>query len=546
MTAPTGADQVAAALRAHHVSRVFAIPSVHNIPMLRSMRSAGIDIVGMRHEQGVVHAADAAARTTGRLGVAVVSTGPGTANAMGGLYEAAFAQSPVLLLTGQVPTRHLGTGRGSLHEAEGQDAMLRAVCGSVHRPARVSEVGRAVLAAADDALGGRPHPTAAEIPIDLQEGVLHGRAPALRPAERIRELPDPDTAAAIAELLTSARRPLLWAGGGVVRADAGPALTALAEALDVPVVTTREGRGALPETHPLSLGCFPTVTGLRELVESADAVVAVGSRMQMFSTDAWRLRMPDRLAAIDIDARHADRGYRPGLVLTADIGLALTGVLEAAGPAPDRADFLRDAHRASEAARAHIRRECGPDHMAICESIRRHLPADGMIVRDATLPAYLWADRILPVLRPRTSIRPTGAGIGPGLPFAIGSALAGERPCVLIQGDGGLMLSIGELAAAAQTGAPVVACVFNDGGYGVLRAILEDEHGAPADDVDLATPRIAEVAAGFGIPAVAVADAAGFDTEFAAALRRGGPAVIEIDMAALSPLRRNLPPEKGI
>src|SRR5204863_1324683 len=113
----------------------------------------------------------------------------------------------------------------------------------------------------------------------------------------------------------------------------------------------------------------------------------------------------------------------------------------------------------------------GPDHAVVMDTIRELLPRDGVIVRDATVPAYLWGDRLIPILAPRTSIRPASAAIGPGLPLAIGAAIGSGRPTVVIQGDGGLMLNLSELATAAQYQAPVVVCVFNDKGYGVIRAI---------------------------------------------------------------------------
>jgi acetolactate synthase I/II/III large subunit len=170
------------------------------------------------------------------------------------------------------------------------------------------------------------------------------------------------------------------------------------------------------------------------------------------------------------------------------------------------------------------------------DAIAELLPPGGPIVRDATVPAYVWANRLLPFRRPRTSMHPTWAGIGPGLPLAIGAAVATGEPTVLVQGDGGLMLSLGELATVAQHALPVVVCVFNDRGYGVLRGIQDAQFGHRTE-VDLTTPDFTLVARAVGIPAAAVDSADGFRAEFAAAVRRPGPTLIDIDMTALHPIR---------
>ncbi|MEV0618322.1 thiamine pyrophosphate-binding protein [Nonomuraea sp. NPDC050404] len=540
----TGAGQVAAALEVLGVGHVFAIASVHNLPILRELRARGaVEVVGMRHEQAAVHAADGYARATGRLGVALVSTGPGTANAMGGLYEASFASSRVLLITGQVESAHLGRGRGYLHEAENQGDMLRAVCRAVSLARRADDLGAEVVRLAREAITGRPRPVALEIPIDLQ------RAPAEEPelaAPRIpRDEVDDKAAGEAARLLARARRPLIWAGGGVTGSGACAELAALAEAARVPVVTSREGRGALPEDHPLCLGAFPALEPLRSYVEAADVVLAVGTRFQMYSTDSWRLRLPGDLIHLDVEPSVIGRTYPARLPLVGDArrGLAqiLRGLDEHAAAIPDRSGLLAEGHAARAAARERIGAEMGPDHEAICASIRRHLPRNGVVVRDATVPAYVWGDRVLPILAPRTSIRPTAAGIGPGLPLAIGAAVGSGAPVVLIQGDGGFMLSAGELAAAAQARVPLVVCLFNDRGYGVLREIIRDSYGGyegAAGDVDLVTPDFTALAASFGVAARPVADAGTFDAEFAAAVARPGPTLLDIDLTALSPIRR--------
>ncbi|MDF5751664.1 thiamine pyrophosphate-binding protein [Spongiactinospora sp. TRM90649] len=538
MSAPrpgrTGGELATEALRALGVTHVFGVASVHNLPILDAIRrDGGITVVNVRHEQAAVHAADGYSRVTGRLGVALASTGPGTANAMGGLFEASFAGSRVLLLTGQVETRFYGQRRGYLHEAEEQRAMLRTLTRETWSPRRVEDIAEAVLAAGRAACSGAPRPVAVEIPVDLQYARADVAVP--RPAPVLRATPPQDRVRAAAELLGGAARPLIWAGGGVLSAGAWPELRALAERLDVPVVTSVQGRGALPEDHPLCLGALVAAPPLREIVEEADVLLAVGTRFQMYATDQWRLRLTSDLIHADADAGSFGRTYPPAVTLHGDAGETLRALLAVTEPGGDRKWTARAADAAARA-RAAALEAIGPDHRAIMETIRRLLPRGGPVVRDATVPAYRWGDRLLPVLEPRTSLNPASAAIGPGLPLALGAVVGRGERGVVIHGDGGIMLSIGELAAVAQAEAPLTVCVFNDGGYGVLREVQHATFGGARNDVDLHTPDFAALAAAMGMPGERVRDAAGFERAFARSVAGAGPYVIDIDMTALAPM----------
>jgi acetolactate synthase I/II/III large subunit len=531
----TGGDAVVDALTALGVDRVFAVASVHNLPILNALRRRGdIGVVNVRHEQAAVHAADGCARATGRLGVAITSTGPGAANAMGGLFEAGFASSPVLMLTGQVESAFYGQGRGFLHEAENQIAMLRSLTRQTWSVRRAEDIAETVITAGREALTGRPQPTAVEIPVDLQYAAT-ARPPVAAPAIT-RAQPDEARIRAAAELLEGARRPLVWAGGGVVHAGAADALLRLVTRLDVPVVTSTEGRGALPEDHPLCLGPLATVEPLRAKVEAADVVLAVGTRFQMYPTDLWRLRLPAGLIHLDVDPAVIGRSYPAAVAVVSDAREGLTALDAAVGRVASTDGWTADLQAAAAAARTASMDLLGPDHRRIVEAIRRHLPRDGIVVRDSTVPAYLWGDTLLPILAPRTSQRPVSSAIGPGLPLALGAAAGTGRRTVVIHGDGGIMLTIGELATLAQFDLPVTVCVFNDQGYGVLRAI-ESETFGEQHDVDLATPDFVALAAAMGVPGEPVRDAAGFEKAFVAALDRPGPALIEVDLNALAPMR---------
>lgn len=176
------------------------------------------------------------------------------------------------------------------------------------------------------------------------------------------------------------------------------------------------------------------------------------------------------------------------------------------------------------------------------DAIRRHTPRESAIVRDATVPAYRWGDRLVPILAPRTSMRPASAAIGPGLPMALGAAAASGLPAVLIAGDGGFMLHATELVTLVQHDLPVVICLFNDRGYGVLRGIQARQAGGRTYGVDLVTPDFPALAQSMGVSGVRVSDPAGFEAAFREAIASGRPALLDIDLLALSPLGLPAPP----
>ena len=550
----TGGEVVHEVLVRAGVTHVFGVVSVHNLPIYDAIERGGrITPVAMRHEQAAVHAADGYARATGRLGVAVTSTGPGAANGLPGLYEAGFASSPVLMITGQADTANFGKGRGFVHEADNQAAMLAAVCRRVETVRMRQQIAPALMRVIEDILTGRPQPGSIEIPIDLQYA---GRevTPAEQAPVAVPALVQPDAAAvdAAAALLAGAVRPLIVAGGGVLRsggaqrpAGASAELRALAELLGAPVLLSANGRGGLSDDHPLCLGNLVYHPEIRALREQADVVLAVGTRLQVGSEARNYAALSGKLIHLDADAGVIHRVNPAELAVVADAAAGLAAVTAALADRGDRGDrpvarerqaWAERARTARATVQARLRDLIGPDHFAIMEEIRAGAPRATRLVRDSTVPAYLWGNQMLPILEPRTSMHPTAGAIGPGLPLAIGAAVATERRTVLIVGDGGFMLHVGELAVAAQYRLPVTICLFNDRGYGVLRRIEETRFGGRTFGVDLATPDFPALARSMGVDAQAVAGVDQFRTAYRAAMQGDGPVLLDIDLNALHPI----------
>lgn len=535
----TGGEAAAAALENLGVTHVFGIVSVHNLPTYDALVNRGrITVVRCRHEQAAAHAADGFARATGQLGVVLASSGPGTTNTVSGLYEAQFGSSPILLITGQIETRFLGKGKGFLHEAERQAEMLRTVTRRTETIRRTEDIAQIITAVADDARLGRPQPVAVEIPIDLQYKSALVQVP--EPHAVARVAVDEAGLAKAAELLAAAERPLIWAGGGVISANASSELLQLAERLNAPVITTIEGRGSIPETHRLALGPRTERGRMGDVIAEADVVLAVGTRFQNYATRVWQLPIPGSIIHLDADPSVIGRNYPAAVPVVGDAKLGLAGLLELVTTSRCDPGFVERAAKSLVADLEQSRGELGPDHWEIVSIVRRLLPQDALIVRDSTVPTYLWGNRTLPILHPRTSIRPSSVAIGPGLALGIGAAVGSGRRTMVMAGDGGFQLQIGELATVAEYQLPMVICVFNDRGYGVLR-VMQDAVMQRRSGVDLHTPDFVKVAEGMGLPAEHVVGVDQFEPAFQRALDRPGPTLLDIDLDSLAPMSFPLP-----
>ncbi|MEQ8485076.1 MAG: thiamine pyrophosphate-binding protein, partial [Pseudomonadales bacterium] len=451
----SGADLVAKALAQMGVRDVFAIVSIHNMPLLDAINRLGeTRIIDVRHEQAGTHAADGYARATGRMGVMIASTGPGTSNCVTGLYEAQYASSRVLLITGQAETAFYGKGVGYVHEAESQVPMLRSVCRRVESPRHVSQLAGALQAVVADMFTGRAAPGALEIPIDLQYADTEPAT--FHPPHPVAVAPNPQQLEQVVERLASARRRVIVAGGGVVAAGAGEALVRLAETLDVPVITSPDGRGAIPEDHPLCIGNFYTSAGIYQSIAEADVTLAIGTRFAVgVDGQGARFTPPGALIQIDVDPAMIGRTHRADLGVVGDARLALEGInLALADMSGNDAQFNHTVLEARDGVHGAMRRRLGEDYPRVMDLMRDRLPREGLFVRDQTIAAYNFGNQLFPIYAPRTTMNPVSGAIGPGFPLAIGAAIATDEQTLLIHGDGGFMFHATELATCAQYQVP--------------------------------------------------------------------------------------------
>ena len=517
---PTGAEWITRALEHADVEVVFGLPGVHNLALWDALRKSSIRLVGVRHEQAAAYAADGYARATGRVGVALTTTGPGAANTLGAVGEAWASRSPILVIATDIPSslRREGVYRGVLHETDGQADMFRPVVD-------LCCVGAQEIDAALSAVHTPPHrPVYLEVPTDE----LASEVP-----ERSRvfayEADKGGTVEDAAELLAGAERPLVWVGSG--GRDAGEAIGELATRLCAPVLTTYGARGVLPPDHPCVVCLPPHAEPAGRLWDEADAVIAVGTDFDGMNTQNWLQPQPPKVVAINLDAKDATKSYDVDVVLAGDAA-EVTGRLAAAVEPRSGVELLarRLHHARSEACQG-----LDPRALRFLDALSFALPDDAVVVADMCIPGY-WIGGYHPFHHPRKLLYPVGWGtLGFGFPASLGAALAGTGPTVAICGDGGFLFACGELATVAQERIPLTTVIVDDGGYGMLR-YDQDLAGTERFGVDLLTPDFEAMAGAFGIRAQTVE---GLDDDFGAALAEhvldGEPSVLVAKAEALTP-----------
>lgn len=536
-TTTTGATALVEALDGLGVELVFGLPGVHNLAIWKALSDSAIRLVGVRHEQTAGYAADGFARATGRLGVALVTTGPGAANTLAATGEAMASGSPMLVIATDIPStlRRSGVYRGVLHETRDQAAMFAPVTKAVRVIADAAEIPAAVRECAQLALRAPTGPVYLGIPTNL----LAAAAAVAEPSEP-ESVPDEATAPidrvefdrAVA-LLSAATAPLIWAGGGALRADAGPVIGELALRLAAPVVTTYMSRGLLAPTHPCAAPGPAHDPAVGALWDEADVVLAIGSDLDGMTTQNWLQPQPPALIAINVDPADATKNYACDVTLAGDAREVSERLLAALAP---RAPVAPLAQRLGSLARevdAGVRAD-EPQAAELLAAFDRVLPDDAVVVADMCIPGY-WVGGYRRVPLPRKLAYPVGWGtLGFGFPASLGAALAGVGPVVCVCGDGGFMFACGELATVAQDAIPVVVVLVDDGGYGMLR-FDQQRAGEEPFGVDLARPDFRALVASFGLTAVAV-DGFGprFERALTEALAAQAPRVIVVE-AALKP-----------
>jgi acetolactate synthase I/II/III large subunit len=512
-TLMTGGEAIVRMLEAYGVEFAFGMGGFQALPYYDALaRRQSVRHVLIRDEKHGAFAADGYARVANRPAVADATLGPGATNLVSGLVESLNASVPMIALTGEINGAF--RTRGGTQESDQVGMLAPAVKESIviDRPERVPELMRRAFVSAT---GGRPGPVHIDVPEDVFHATLELNPDefAVVPGSDVvggrRVRPDSHLIENAAELVRSARSPVMIAGGGIHLSRAYEEVAAFAESAGVPVATTISGKGSIDERHELALGlCGRYSRFANELIAKADLVIVVGSKLGEIGTDRWSLISPaTQLIHIDIDPDEIGKFYIPTVGVWADARLALIDLvtcLDGEKLESDRRTRSSEVNAARsawlEAVEVKRRSSDVPIHMArLLAELANAAPPDTILVADGGFAAH-WSALLYDVAAGRSYIANRGhAAIGYGLAGAIGAKLAAPSvPVVALCGDNGFAMSIAELETAKRAGAHVVSVVVNNQALGYVKALQSSMYNDRFISVDFQDVPYSEIGIAFG------------------------------------------------
>jgi len=478
------------------VDVVFGLTGHTVIALLDALgHSKKLRYISTRHEQVAAHAADGYARATGRPGVLMTHLGPGLTNAATGVANAALDSIPMVVIAGDVPSYYFGRHphqEVNLHMDGDQYEIYRPFCKRIYRVDRVEDFPRIVERAFHLSQSGRPGPVLVDVPMDMFSADLPVGAFNKIPATMAKPTIDTGTAERVAKALADAKNPVLYVGGGVQGAGASGELTALAEALELPVAHTLMGKGSMSDGHPLLLGMtgFWGTPIANDTCRSADLIVAIGTRLAEANSSSWDARYtfaipPTRLIHIDIDPAEIGRNFPTELGIVADAKNALGMIAKAAQAYPQpkrpglrekistgRVEFASNWADQWSSNQYPLRPE------RILSEVRKALPQDGFLVTDVGWNKNGVAQQF-PFTVPGTFITPSGlATMGFGPAAALGVKIAQpDRAVLALVGDGAFSSSMSVVATAMEAEIPVVWVVMDNAAFGTIAGLEKAHYG---------------------------------------------------------------------
>ena len=544
---PRGAEILIHALVSEGVESIFGYPGGAVLHIYDELWRARDRITHylVRHEQGAVHMAEGYARSSGKVGVALVTSGPGATNAITGIANAYMDSTPIVVITGQVPLSLIGT-----------DAFQEVDTVGITRPCvkhnylvrDVRDLAAVVHEAFHLARSGRPGPVVIDIPKDVSAAqAYYSRLEKVRfPFVANHSSPDPAAVKTAASAILRARRPVLYVGGGIVNSGAGEALRRFAEHLELPVTPTLMGLGGFPSGHALSLGMLGMhgTYAANMAVAESDLLVAIGVRFDDRVTGKLATFAPHaKVIHIDIDPANVGKNRAPDLSLIADARVALEALLQEIESrdteetfrhiAPRKVwwDQLRNWQREQPLQFTGARDQIKPQH--VIRELHRLTKGEAIVVTDVG-QHQMWAAQFYPFKRERQWITSGGLGaMGYGVPAAIGAQLAfRDQLVVAVVGDGGFQMTNQELAMAIQYDLPVKIVIMNNGYLGMVRQWQEMFYDRAYSEVDLSiAPDFVKLAQAYGAYAARAAAPDELAEVLAAGLSHQGLAVIEVVVA---------------
>lgn len=494
----TCGEQLVQLLESYGIDTAFGIPGTHTIELYRGLPTTSIRHVTPRHEQGGGFMADGYARVTGRPAACFTVSGPGALNIATAMGQALQDSVPMLVISADNARSQRGLGEGRLHETDNLQAAMSQCSRWSHTLMSPAELPRVIARAFAIFASERPGPVHLAIPTDVITMAADGldTSPWALPS---RPAPDPVALQAAADLLNAAERPVLALGGGCV--DAVSSVQTLAELLDAPVTLTHNAKGVIEPNHPLLVRSSPSYTPVRELYDSADVILGIGTEFSETDYDFFfdgEFRLGGKLIRVDIDSAQLCRNARPDVALRSDARLAIEALVPQLKPS-QREGAARTATVNSALQALH--RE---DYQQFLDSLQAALPG-AIVMGDSTQPAYYAAAQYhAPSIR-RFASAATGYGtLGYALPAAIGARLASpDTPVIALIGDGGLQFTVNELSAGVEADVSIAVVVWNNQRYEMIAQNFESAGMAPIA-CDMHTPDFLAIAEAYGCRATRV------------------------------------------
>lgn len=526
--------QIARYLADAGITTVFGVISIHNMPILDGIAEQGrIRFVPARGEAGAMNMADAYARVSGEIGVALTSTGTAAGNAAGAQVEALTAGTRLLHITTQVDREFMDRDRAAIHDVPKQPDMLKGVSKQYFRIWDEKSVVGALEAALSAAITPPSGPVSLEIPVDVQRlPAIEGEA-MLPPVCNVPKVQDAKLDR-LAELVKKAKRPMIWLGGGA-RGASQQAEELVKRGFGA--VTSTQGRAVVSETNSATLGAFNMTPEAQVIYASSDLMIVVGSRLRGNETLNNKMKLPSPLIQIDAEPTQGGRNYPVDMFLLGDAEQTLQGLLdrlpETHDTDPQLAYDIAVARAKSEGA---LRSRLGP-YQAVAEALLERVPAGKHPwVRDVTISNSTFGNRYVQIASPELGVHALGGGIGQGIAMGIGAAIASnETKAITLLGDGGSMLGIAELITAVDEKANLLYLLMNDNAYGVIENIQDAQYEGRRHYSALKTPDFGTLCKSIDLPHMKVDQIDAFTEKLDEALAMDGPVLLEVDMVKIGP-----------
>ncbi|AEC52261.1 acetolactate synthase, large subunit [Pyrococcus sp. NA2] len=475
----SGARALVKALEREGVKHMFGIIGGSIMPVFDELLDSNIRHITTRHEQSAAHAADGYARVSGKPGVAITTSGPGATNLVTGIATAYMDSSPIVAITGQVPTYMIG--KMAFQETDIIN-ITKPITKWNYQIRKPEEVPKAVKKAFTIAMLGRPGPTLLDFPKDVQTGEGEVEfdvdiSQEINPWKPPKLDACPEEVKKAVDMILSAERPVFIVGGGVIWSGATDEVLAIAEYLLIPIMATFMGKGAVPENHPLyvgNLGMHGRIAA-NKLLPETDLIIAVGMRWSDRTVSEFENFAPDaKIIHIDIDPREVGKNVKVDLGIIGDAKRVLRSIYEEIKRRVRKRESWPWLQKVKEF-KEKYREELVPidgNYLRppeILKELRKILPPDTIVATEVG-QNQMWVALYFPILKPRTFLTSGGLGtMGFGFPAAIGAKVAKpERIVIDIAGDGSFMMSERELATAVNEDIPVIVVIFNNSSLGMV------------------------------------------------------------------------------